>query len=151
MKVILWIIGIIGLLIVLSIGSCIGLIYFASSGVPEYVTIENINKIHGNDIAIVQKELETNKEITMKSFKTNKLKNIYAIMIKVKIKGKMSKYKTLYPNNNISLKNYMVANGSGYGTLNKDGQKIPVVIYEFNKGDDRYRLLLKDWGPGNKK
>jgi hypothetical protein len=134
MKIIIGCLAVIGLLVVLMVGGCLGLAGLAMSSlpaIPPYATSANIESAFKNDLAIIKQYLEKNDATLLSQLSTD----AYALYLDDE---------ELLKRHPIKGKSHYMHNDAGVGTVRIDGRTVSCLTYELSKGEDDYVVYFLD-------
>ena len=140
MKIIVGCLAVIGLLVVLLIGGCLGLGYVAIKSLPEippYADRPQIERAFSADLKIIEQYLEKGDATLLSQLSSD----VYALY---------DDKDELLKRHDIDSKSHYLSNRAGVGTLRINGQTIHCVTYEVSKGSDDYVVYFLDRQADNK-
>ena len=141
MKIIIGCLAVIGLLVVLMVGGCLGLAGLAISSmptIPPYATTANIESTFKNDLVIIKQYLDKNDATLLIQLSTD----VYALYLDDE---------ELLKRHRMKGKSHYMFNDAGTGTLSIDGQTVSCVTYKMSKGEDDYIVYFLDKKAGEDK
>ncbi|MBA3938567.1 MAG: hypothetical protein H0X38_14000 [Planctomycetes bacterium] len=125
----------VGLLVILAVAGCMGLIGFGlfhAAHKPAYAEKQAIEKDYQEDLAKITTALSSGTHDVTKAGLSTDILAIY------------DGDDDLLGASKGATKNYAIFNGSGTGTLERSGTSIPAIIYESTIQDKVYKVFIAD-------
>lgn len=144
MRVVIGCLAVIGLVVVLLVAGCFGLVgvgfYTAMKSIPPYATREEISRRHGDDLALIAKAIET------RDF-TGLAGRVSANVLAVYRDREVGDDEELLGRHPITSKSYSTVNHAGAGSLTANGRTVPclVILLDAPAGrDEDYKVFILD-------
>jgi hypothetical protein len=134
MKIIIGCLAVIGLLAVLTVGGCLGLVGLVFSSmptIPPYATTEKIEQAYKKDLAIIEQYLDKKDATLLSQLSTD----VYALY---------DDDDELLKRHEINEKSFIIFNGAGNGKLTIGRQKIICMTYSMKSGERNYQVFIFD-------
>ena len=135
MKYVIGCLAIIGILTVLVIGGCFGLIGYGIASlpkIPDYVNRNEIESNYSSDLSAIRKGIQNNNEDKIKTTVSAEICAIYK-----GDKDILGKYK-------IISRSHHVINNVGVGKLDNGSKEIDCMVYEIQINDSSYDIFIYD-------
>jgi hypothetical protein len=135
MRYIIGCLAILGLVILLMVGSCFGLIGYGIASmpaIPAYATRASIEKRYGGDLHAIDNALGSGKESSLNASLSSDIIAIYSDG-----KDVLNRYR-------ITSESYRLSNGVGIGTLQSNAKTFECVVYAMKFGDSKCRVFIID-------
>ena len=135
MKIIIGCLAIIGIITLLMIGGCFGLIGYGIATfpkIPDYVNRQDVEKRYGNDLKIIQNAVNSN---NWENIHSRVSKDVYAVV--VNDTEKLERYK-------IDSHSRYLINKVGIGELTSGGRSVQCIVYETKEGNKEYYVYIYD-------
>jgi hypothetical protein len=148
MRVVIGCLAVIGLVVVLMVGGCFGLIgvgiYSSVKSIPPYATREEISRRHAADLALIAKAIETR---DFSQLNRQVSDNVLAIYHDKDDKALGFDDEEVLRRHSISDKSFTTMNHAGVGSLTANGRTVACVVLILNAPqgrDDDYTVFILD-------
>jgi hypothetical protein len=130
--------ALVGLIVILAIGGCLGLLGYGIASIPkipDYATRIAIEKQYSKDLNIIDRAIKDGK---IEALSKEVSSDIVAIC---------TNDKDVLKKVTITSKSLHTSNGIGVGTLQSNTENFQCIIYEMKNGNDAYEIFIVDHGP----
>jgi hypothetical protein len=138
MKYIIGCLALVGLVIILAVGGCLGMIGYGIAAIPkipDYVSRIAIEKQYAKDLKLIDQGIRSGK---LDALAKEVSSDIVAIYMDHKDVLKKVKFTS---------DSYHISNGIGVGELQANTENFQCVVYEMTNGDATYAIFIVDHGP----
>jgi hypothetical protein len=138
MKYLFGCLALVGLIVILAIGGCLGLLGYGIASIPkipDYATRIAIENLYAKDLKIIDQGIRSRRIEALSSEVSSDIVAIYT-----KDKDVLGKF-------HITSQSLHTSNGIGVGTLQSNTANFQCIIYQLKNGDDTYDIFIVDHGP----